>query len=138
MWPVSAAGPASLHCCRPSRRQLRQVCAYTLAFLVLALQRLAIPVTVLSDSYTCLQSTLQAKRDPDSDDSMDTGGRDPPNIFWRDAALMYIIPWIDVIALGREVYHHFPFSIVLFLIPGMHRALLRAVDAIALAAATAW
>ena len=69
---------------------------------------------------------------------MDTGGRDPPNIFWRVfAALMYIIPWIDVIALGREVYHHFPFSIVLFLIPGTHQSL-RAVDAIALAAATAW
>lgn len=72
-----------------------------------------------------LQSTSQAKRDADSDDSMDTGGRDPPNIFWRVfAALMYIIPWIDVIALGREVYHNFPFSITLFLIPGMQHSTL--------------
>ncbi|KAL3137280.1 Protein TIC 20-II, chloroplastic [Trebouxia sp. C0010 RCD-2024] len=82
------SGPARLHGCRPCGRPLQQ-------------------------------STSQAKRDADSDDSMDTGGRDPPNIFWRVfAALMYIIPWIDVIALGREVYHNFPFSITLFLIPG--------------------
>ncbi len=68
-----------------------------------------------------LQSALQAKiRDPDADDSPEQGGRDPPNIFWRvAAALMYIIPWIDVIALGREVYHHFPSSIILFLFPGI-------------------
>ena len=68
-----------------------------------------------------LQSTLQAKiRDPDADDSPEQGGRDPPNILWRvAAALMYIIPWIDVIALGREVYHHFPSSIILFLFPGI-------------------
>lgn len=65
---------------------------------------------------------MQAKTD--ADDSMETGGRDPPNIFWRvGAALMYIIPWIDVIALGREVYHQFPNSIVLFLTPGMSCAL---------------
>ncbi|KAL0044418.1 hypothetical protein WJX82_005391 [Trebouxia sp. C0006] len=66
------------------------------------------------------KSALQAKiRDPDADDSPEQGGRDPPNIFWRvAAALMYIIPWIDVIALGREVYHHFPSSIILFLFPG--------------------
>ena len=69
-----------------------------------------------------MQSTVQAKTD--ADDSMETGGRDPPNIFWRvGAALMYIIPWIDVIALGREVYHHFPSSIVLFLTPGTQHAL---------------
>ena len=66
-----------------------------------------------------MQTKLQAKiRDPDTDDKVE-GMRDPPNIFWRvAAAFMYIIPWIDVIALGREVYHHFPFSIWLFLFPG--------------------
>lgn len=74
-----------------------------------------------SQLHSCAQSALQAKiRDPDADDSPQEGGRDPPNIFWRvAAALMYIIPWIDVIALGREVYHNFPSSIVLFLFPGM-------------------
>lgn len=65
------------------------------------------------------QSKLRAKiRDSDTDDVVE-GTRNPPNIFWRvAAAFMYIIPWIDVIALGREVYHHFPFSIWLFLFPG--------------------
>ena len=35
---------------------------------------------------------------------------------------MYLIPWIDVIAIGREVYHQFPNSIVLFLFPGTPHA----------------
>ena len=70
-----------------------------------------------------LQTTSQAKGDLDADDSMDTGGRNPPNILWRVfAALMYFIPWIDVISLGLEVYHLFPFSIVLYLIPGIQIA----------------
>lgn len=74
------------------------------------------------NSILLLQSTVQASTD--ADDSMETGGRDPPNIFWRvGAALMYIIPWIDVIALGRQVYHNFPSSIVLFLTPGTQHAL---------------
>lgn len=66
-----------------------------------------------------LQSKARAKiRDPDTDDVVE-GTRKPPNILWRvAAAFMYIIPWIDSIALGREIYHHFPFSIWLFLFPG--------------------
>eukprot|EP00210_Caulerpa_lentillifera_P009215 g8785.t1 len=39
----------------------------------------------------------------------------PPNIFWRAmAAFMYLVPWIDAVTLGREVYHKFPVTIYLY------------------------
>lgn len=43
----------------------------------------------------------------------------PPAILWRVAAAMtYVIPWIDSLALGREIYHSFPISLALYFIPG--------------------
>eukprot|EP00210_Caulerpa_lentillifera_P005587 g5344.t1 len=39
----------------------------------------------------------------------------PPNAFWRAmSAFMYLVPWIDAVAMGREVYHKFPVTIYLY------------------------
>ena len=47
------------------------------------------------------------------------GNRGPPSALVRVAsAFLYIVPWIDVLSLGREVYHFFPASLLLYLIPG--------------------
>lgn len=47
------------------------------------------------------------------------GNRGPPSALVRVAsAFLYIVPWIDVLSLGREVYHFFPTSLLLYLIPG--------------------
>lgn len=49
------------------------------------------------------------------------GNRGPPSALVRVAsAFLYIVPWIDVLSLGREVYHFFPTSLVLYLLPGAH------------------
>ena len=49
------------------------------------------------------------------------GNRGPPSALVRVAsAFLYIVPWIDVLSLGREVYHFFPTSLLLYLIPGKH------------------
>lgn len=43
----------------------------------------------------------------------------PPNLLWRVAsAMMYLIPWIDSIAIGREIYHNFPASLAIYFLPG--------------------
>ena len=43
----------------------------------------------------------------------------PPNLLWRVAsAMMYLIPWIDTIAIGREIYHNFPVSLIIYFLPG--------------------
>jgi len=31
---------------------------------------------------------------------------------------MYLIPWIDTIAIGREIYHNFPVSLIIYYLPG--------------------
>lgn len=46
-------------------------------------------------------------------------GKGPPVILWRvAAALMYLIPWIDSLSIGREIYRAFPTSILLYFLPG--------------------
>lgn len=43
----------------------------------------------------------------------------PPTLFWRVfAALCYLVPWIDSISLGREIYRRFRNLLVLYLVPG--------------------
>eukprot|EP01026_Neomeris_dumetosa_P032326 TRINITY_DN25636_c0_g1_i4.p1 TRINITY_DN25636_c0_g1~~TRINITY_DN25636_c0_g1_i4.p1 ORF type:complete len:261 (-),score=14.72 TRINITY_DN25636_c0_g1_i4:237-929(-) len=67
-----------------------------------------------------LQTTMKAK-DPDSWEAAEeeSPNQRPPTILWRCmAALMYLIPWIDTIALGRDIYHSFPFAIYLYYVPG--------------------
>ena len=112
--PLASVGCEKLHRCRSTSRQQQQVCMWCAKGVCLY------QLQFEDDQLSGLQSALKAKiRDPDADETLEQGGRDPPNIFWRvAAALMYIVPWIDVIALGREVYHHFPSSIVLFMFPG--------------------
>lgn len=34
------------------------------------------------------------------------------------AALTYLIPWIDALSLGKEVYHMFPTTVLLYFLPG--------------------
>ena len=49
----------------------------------------------------------------------DGGAKGPPAILWRvAAALTYLIPWIDCLSLGKEVFHAFPHTIFLYFIPG--------------------
>ena len=49
----------------------------------------------------------------------DSGVKGPPSLFWRvAAALTYLIPWIDSLSLGREIYHAFPSTVLLYFIPG--------------------
>lgn len=59
-------------------------------------------------------------RDPDAAvDSDELGNRGPPSILVRLAsALTYLVPWIDIIGLGRMVYHKFPSSLWLYDFPG--------------------
>ena len=43
----------------------------------------------------------------------------PPNLLWRvAAAMMYLIPWIDTIHIGREIYHRFPITVIVDRLPG--------------------
>jgi hypothetical protein len=50
----------------------------------------------------------------------------PPNLLWRvAAAMMYLIPWIDTIHIGREIYHRFPITVMIDVLPGaLSKALL--------------
>jgi len=59
-------------------------------------------------------------RDPDAAvDSDELGNRGPPSILVRLAsALTYLVPWIDIIGLGRMIYHKFPGSLWLYEFPG--------------------
>ncbi|KAI8112874.1 hypothetical protein M9434_004194 [Picochlorum sp. BPE23] len=59
--------------------------------------------------------------DPDSMDASSdaAANQGPPTLFWRVfAALCYLVPWIDSISLGREVYRRFRNLLVLYLVPG--------------------
>ena len=48
----------------------------------------------------------------------------PPNLLWRvAAAMMYLIPWIDTIHIGREIYHRFPITVIIDRLPGALRGL---------------
>lgn len=62
-------------------------------------------------------------KDPDSvsvdDEDEDNPDKFPPNALWRVvAAFMYMIPWIDAVGLGREIYHKFPSFIYLYFMTG--------------------
>ena len=62
-----------------------------------------------------------AAQDPDSiDNPADAAANQgPPTLFWRVfAALCYLVPWIDSISLGREIYRRFRNLLVLYLVPG--------------------
>ena len=68
-----------------------------------------------------LQVGVEARiRDPDAAvDADELGNRGPPSILVRLAsALMYLVPWIDIIGLGRMMYHKFPATLLLYVIPG--------------------
>mmetsp|Transcript_41461 Transcript_41461/g.105041 ORF Transcript_41461/g.105041 Transcript_41461/m.105041 type:complete len:249 (-) Transcript_41461:231-977(-) len=61
----------------------------------------------------------KAKADDPDAIGLDAGAaKGPPNVLWRVfAACIYIIPWIDSLTLGREVFHAFPTTIVLYFLP---------------------
>mmetsp|Transcript_38166 Transcript_38166/g.90626 ORF Transcript_38166/g.90626 Transcript_38166/m.90626 type:complete len:247 (-) Transcript_38166:207-947(-) len=57
-------------------------------------------------------------KDPDAFSAEDNVNVEPPNVLWRVfAAFMYVIPWIDTLTLGREIFHTFPQTIILYLLP---------------------
>ena len=60
--------------------------------------------------------------DPDALDAGDgdaAANQGPPTLFWRVfAALCYLVPWIDSISLGREIYRRFRNLLVLYFVPG--------------------
>ena len=60
-------------------------------------------------------------RDPDALDVDDEeqGNKGPPTLFWRVlSAMCYLVPWIDSMSLGREMYARFRNLLVLYFIPG--------------------
>lgn len=61
-------------------------------------------------------------RDPDALEGGDddkAANQGPPTLFWRVfAALCYLVPWIDSVSLGREIYRRFRNLLVLYLVPG--------------------
>lgn len=70
-----------------------------------------------------LQLLVAARaRDPDAVDDADddvASNQGPPSLFWRVfAALCYLVPWIDSISLGREIYRRFRNLVVLYFVPG--------------------
>jgi hypothetical protein len=66
------------------------------------------------------QSPLQvAPQAADGGEALSPGAKGPPTLPWRvAAALTYLIPWIDSLTLGKEIYHAFPSTILLYFIPG--------------------
>ena len=64
-------------------------------------------------------TTVARAKDPDAvDPEAKDPNREPPNLLWRVlAATMYVIPWIDALTLGREIFHTFPQTIILYLLP---------------------
>jgi hypothetical protein len=68
----------------------------------------------------CEQSVGEVRAaDAGASTSAPTGNRGPPSLLVRVAsAFMYIVPWIDILGLGREVYHFFNNALLLYLIPG--------------------
>jgi hypothetical protein len=60
-----------------------------------------------------------APRAADDAPELGPGVKGPPKLPWRvAAALTYLIPWIDSLTLGKEIYHAFPSTILLYFIPG--------------------
>eukprot|EP00887_Chlorella_sp_A99_P002785 scaffold6.g2785.t1 len=61
-------------------------------------------------------------RDPDAvegGDEEEESNKEPPSLLWRvAAALCYLVPWIDSMSLGREMYRRFRNLLVLYFIPG--------------------
>ena len=44
---------------------------------------------------------------------------EPPTLFWKViASLFYLMPWIDSVGIGRQIYHTFPWSTLLYVFPG--------------------
>lgn len=67
------------------------------------------------------ERTIARARDPDAleGDEDNVANQGPPTLFWRVfAALCYLVPWIDSISLGREVYRRFRNLLVLYFVPG--------------------
>ena len=65
--------------------------------------------------------TIARAGDPDPmDSSADAAANQgPPTLFWRVfAALCYLVPWIDSISFGREIYRRFRNLLILYLVPG--------------------
>ena len=64
--------------------------------------------------------TKMHAQDPDAMDAGDAAvNQGPPTLFWRVfAALCYLVPWIDSISLGREIYRRFRNLLVLYFVPG--------------------
>lgn len=63
-----------------------------------------------------------APRAADDAQELSPGVKGPPKLPWRvAAALTYLIPWIDSLTLGKEIYHAFPSTILLYFIPGESR-----------------
>ena len=62
---------------------------------------------------------VRGQADADAASGAATGNRGPPSLLVRVAsAFMYIVPWIDILGLGREVYHFFHNALLLYLLPG--------------------
>ena len=60
-------------------------------------------------------------KDPDALDAGDdqAANQGVPSMFWRVfAALCYLVPWIDSISLGRQIYSRFRTLILLYFVPG--------------------
>lgn len=72
-------------------------------------------------SLKARKGVVTQARDPDALDADDdiAANQGPPTLFWRVfAALCYLVPWIDSISLGREVYRRFRNLLVLYFVPG--------------------
>lgn len=82
----------------------------------------SITSSILNQKSRPLESrTIVRAGDPDSLDSpSDTAANQgPPTLFWRVfAALCYLVPWIDSISFGREIYRRFRNLLILYLVPG--------------------
>ncbi|GAB4820803.1 hypothetical protein N2152v2_007849 [Parachlorella kessleri] len=60
-------------------------------------------------------------RDPDELEAEDEEelNKGPPSLFWRVfAAFCYLVPWIDSITLGKEIYRRFRNLLVFYFVPG--------------------
>lgn len=70
-------------------------------------------------AMTAALSLQAAPRAADDAPELSAGVKGPPKLPWRvAAALTYLIPWIDSLTLGKEIYHAFPSTILLYFIPG--------------------
>lgn len=60
-------------------------------------------------------------RDPDELEAEDEDeiNKGPPSLLWRVfAAFCYLVPWIDSITLGKEIYRRFRNLLIFYFVPG--------------------